>query len=89
MTDTAVMAQTEVKLNNKGEQETFTTYYVYVVEEERARKREVTPGIYAQGQIELTSGINAGDTIIVVGQNIVNDGNLVKVLNPPETEEKS
>jgi hypothetical protein len=85
VTDTAVMTQTEVKLNSKGEQTTFTTYYVYVVEDGRARKREVTPGIYAQGQIELISGINVGDSIIVVGQNIVKEGDLVKVLNTPET----
>lgn len=86
VTDTAVMTETEVRLVGKGEQETFQTSYVFVVEDDRARKRIVTTGIYAQGRIELTSGIAEGDAIIVVGQNLVNDGDLVKVVETVEEE---
>ncbi len=88
VTDTAVMTQTEVKLTGKGEQKAFQTYYVYVVEDGRARKRTVTPGIYAKGRIELTSGIKEGDSIIVVGQNIVKDGDQVNIVNTPENGEE-
>lgn len=84
VTDTAVMTETEVRLVGKGEQETIQTSYVYVVENERAKKRIVTPGIYAQGRIELASGIAEGDAIIVVGQNLVNDGDLVKIVETTE-----
>jgi membrane fusion protein (multidrug efflux system) len=84
VTDTAVMTETEVKLTDKGKQETFQTSYVFVVENDRASKRVVTPGIYAQGRIELTSGIMVGDNIIVMGQNLVNDGDLVKIVESTE-----
>ena len=80
ITDTAVMTQTEMKLDALGKQTSFTTYYVYVVENERVQKHEVTPGIYAQGQIEITSGLSAGEAVIVVGQNIVKEGDLVKIV---------
>lgn len=80
VTDVAVLTQTEVKLNDRGEQKAFQTYYVYVVEDGKALKKEVTPGIYAGGQIELTSGVNVGEAIIVVGQNLVKDGDPVKII---------
>ena len=86
VTDAAVMTQTEVKLNDKGEQKAFQAYYVYVVEDGKARKREVTPGIYAGGQIELTSGVDVGEAIIVVGQNLVKDGDAVNIVENSETE---
>jgi multidrug efflux pump subunit AcrA (membrane-fusion protein) len=84
LTDTAVMTQTEMKLDSQGKQISFTTYYVYVVENERVQKRVVTPGIYAEGQIEITSGLSAGESVIVVGQNIVKEGDLVKIVETAE-----
>lgn len=84
ITDAAVMTQTEMKLDALGKQISFTTYYVYVVENERVQKRVVTPGIYAQGQIEITSGLSAGEAVIVVGQNIVKEGDLVKIVETAE-----
>ncbi|GAK55687.1 efflux transporter, RND family, MFP subunit [Candidatus Vecturithrix granuli] len=84
ITDTAVMPQTEIKLDTLGKQTSFTTYYVYVVENERVQKREVTPGIYARGQIEIISGLSAGEAIVVVGQNIVKEGDLVKIVETTE-----
>jgi RND family efflux transporter MFP subunit len=84
ITDTAVMTQTEMKLDALGKQTSFKTYYVYVVENNRVQKRVVMPGIYAQGQIEITTGLNAGEAVIVVGQNIVKDGDLVKIVETAE-----
>ncbi len=84
LTDTAVMTQTEMRLDPQGKQISFTTYYVYVVENERVQKRVVTPGIYAEGQIEITSGLSAGEAVIVVGQNIVKEGDLVKIVETAE-----
>lgn len=82
--DTAVMTQTEMKLDAIGKQISSKTYYVYVVENDRVQKRVVTPGIYAQGQIEITSGLKAGESVIVVGQNIVKEGDLVKIVETAE-----
>jgi RND family efflux transporter MFP subunit len=79
--DNAMMTQTEVNVNERGEQTTFKTYYVYVVEQGKAVKKTVTPGIYASGRVELTSGVNFGDAVVVTGQNIVKDGNSVNITN--------
>ncbi|GAK51624.1 putative Multidrug efflux transporter, membrane fusion protein [Candidatus Moduliflexus flocculans] len=79
--DNALMTQTEVKLNDRGEQTTLKTYYVYVAEQGKAVMKTVTPGIYSSGRVELTSGVNIGDAIIVIGQNIVKNGDTIAIAN--------
>jgi RND family efflux transporter MFP subunit len=79
--DNAIMTQTEVEVNARGEQTTFKTYYVYVVEQEKAVKKIVKPGIYASGRVELTAGVNMGEAVIVTGQNTVKDGAAVAIVN--------
>jgi hypothetical protein len=39
------------------------------------------PGIYASGRVELTSGVNVGDTVVVTGQNVVKNGSSVTIAN--------
>ncbi|MDY0093075.1 MAG: efflux RND transporter periplasmic adaptor subunit [Candidatus Vecturithrix sp.] len=79
--DNALMTQTGVKVNELGEQITFKTYYVYVVEQGKAVMKTVTPGIYSSGRVELTSGVNIGDAVVVTGQNVVKNGDPVTTLN--------
>ena len=52
---------------------------VMVVEDGRARPREVTLGIVEGFNAEITSGLQAGDAVIVVGQKQVADGQKVNV----------
>jgi RND family efflux transporter MFP subunit len=67
-------AVVEVKQDNK-----VISNYVYIVENGKAIKREVGIGI-AQGDIlEVLSGVQAGEKIIVAGQNQVKDNTKVKV----------
>jgi membrane fusion protein (multidrug efflux system) len=79
--DNALITQTEVKVNEQGEQSTFKTYYVYVVEQGKALMKTVMPGIYASGRVELTSGVSFGEAVIVTGQNTVKDGDAVAIAN--------
>ncbi|HZF26236.1 MAG TPA: efflux RND transporter periplasmic adaptor subunit [Steroidobacteraceae bacterium] len=48
--------------------------YVFIVSEERARKREVSIGRRKPGRVEIISGLVAGDLIVVEGTQKVRDG---------------
>ncbi len=65
-----------------------TSSYVYVVENGKAVKKEVTTGVENGTEIEILSGVNVGENIIVKGQNYVNDGVGVKVVTE-DGEEKN
>ncbi len=54
--------------------------YVYVVENGVATVREVETGIDNGESIEIISGIDAGDQIIVEGQTYVSDGESVNIV---------
>jgi membrane fusion protein, multidrug efflux system len=58
--------------------------YVYVVnrenDEERARKRYVTPEISYAGNTMVTNGINPGEQVIVEGYNRVTDGARIRTI---------
>ncbi len=54
---------------------------VYVVDEEsRARPVEVQTGIKNDQLIEITSGLSAGQEVIIKGNTLVSDGTLVRVV---------
>lgn len=53
--------------------------YVFVVEGERAVKKEVSTGISNEEFIEVTGDIKEGDRIVVKGQNFLNDNSKVIV----------
>lgn len=52
---------------------------VFVVVDGKAQRREVTTGLRADGKIEVTRGVQAGESVVVVGQNLLNDGDAVTV----------
>ena len=79
--DNALMTQTTVHVNDRGEQVTTKTYSVYAVEQGKAATKAVTPGIYASGRVELISGVNMGDAVIVTGQNVVKNGDAIAIAN--------
>ncbi|MCK5840868.1 MAG: efflux RND transporter periplasmic adaptor subunit [Candidatus Sabulitectum sp.] len=60
---------------------TRTGYQVAVVVNERADLRDITTGLISKGNIQITSGIEAGDQIIVLGQNSVIQDGPVEVVN--------
>ncbi len=56
------------------------TRYVYVVEEETARRREVTVGLSNNGVTQITSGLAGGEQLVVLGQAYLEDGMPVRVI---------
>jgi len=51
---------------------------VFVVRDERAERRAVTTGAAQGEQIEIVSGLNVGERIVVEGVNSLADGARVK-----------
>ncbi|MBN2424766.1 MAG: efflux RND transporter periplasmic adaptor subunit [Calditrichaceae bacterium] len=79
--ETSLIPQTEIKIDREtGLQNTFKKYYTYILENHKAKIVEVKTGIANNGQIEITDGLSKGDSVIVVGQNIVKDGQTVNVI---------
>jgi multidrug efflux pump subunit AcrA (membrane-fusion protein) len=54
---------------------------VYVVDGGRAEQRTVTTGLSNDGQIEITSGLQAGETIVTAGQPNLTDDAKVEIVN--------
>jgi len=64
----------DVILNNNGED------YVFVVKDNRAVKKVVKLGRDYDDYVEIKSGLNVGDKLIVKGHNYVDDKKKVKVM---------
>ena len=65
----------------------FGEQYVYVVEKDPenpeqniVRRRAVTPGISIDGVLEIQSGLEPGDEVVVRGQTLLDDGARVNVI---------
>lgn len=54
---------------------------VYIVSDGMAIRRLITPGMRKDGNIEIITGINEGDIVIIRGQEGVSDGRKVKVMD--------
>jgi len=53
---------------------------VFVVEHNKAKLRKVLVGSEAEANLEILQGLNAGETIVVNGQNNLKDGSEIKVI---------
>ena len=58
-----------------------SNHFVYIVENDIARLKEVSIGIRSQDMIEIESGLNAKDKIIFLGQEKLKDGSKINVIN--------
>ena len=54
-------------------------YYLFVVQEGRARAKDVSTGIREGNTIQVTSGVEPGDKVIIFGGKNLNDGDAVLV----------
>ena len=80
--DDALLTQTEVHLNkDTGLQESVRKYFIFKIKNNIANLKEVKTGINSEGKIEITSGLSFGDSVVVVGQNIVKDEQKVQVID--------
>lgn len=57
--------------------------FVFVVNGELARKREVSIGRRKPGQVEIVSGLEAGERVIIEGTQKVRDGGAVRDIQAP------
>lgn len=73
-TNTVVVSRNTVLSNGE-------TQYVYINDNNVARRIEVTTGIDTGKEIEILTGINVGDEIITTGQSFVIDGDLINITN--------
>ena len=71
----AIVIPTEAILTSNGVQ------YVFVVEDNAARYVEITAGLTGSGVTEVTSGLNAGDMLVTVGQAYLSDGDAVRIVS--------
>lgn len=55
--------------------------YVYIVADDAAKKVEVTTGLTSSGVTEVTSGLQEGDQLVVVGQAYLEDGTPVRIVD--------
>jgi membrane fusion protein (multidrug efflux system) len=57
-------------------------YSVFTVDGERARKREVKLGVRLPGRVEIVSGLEAGQEVVVSGQQKLVDGSRIAPAQP-------
>lgn len=60
---------------------THSGYQVVVVENGLAVIRDVSTGIYSEGMVQITGGLDAGDALIIQGQTMLQNGSRVEVVN--------
>jgi membrane fusion protein (multidrug efflux system) len=62
--------------------------YVFIEEEGVAKKRKVSLGIMEKWMVQITAGLNPGDSLLIEGHRDVEDNQNVKIIktltNPPE-----
>ncbi|MCL1828740.1 MAG: efflux RND transporter periplasmic adaptor subunit [Oscillospiraceae bacterium] len=56
---------------------------VYIVENGRSKKSEVSTGIDTGTEIEIIAGLNPGDTVVVKGQNYLRNDSLIRTEGRP------
>lgn len=61
----------------------LTGTYVFLAQDNVARRRTVTAGIRQAGLVEIVQGLAAGDLVVTVGQSQLRDGMPVSVSTPP------
>jgi membrane fusion protein (multidrug efflux system) len=56
-------------------------FFVYTVQDGRARRKEVATGVRFQGKVEIPKGIQKGDWVVTSGHEQLSDGVKVEVIN--------
>lgn len=80
--ENSLMQRTEILVDkNTGMQKKMKKYFVFTVENKTAKLTEVKTGINSNGRIEIADGLENSDSVIVVGQNVVRDGQKVKIVD--------
>ena len=54
--------------------------YVFVVEDDTAKRVEVKTGLIGDGVTEILSGLKSGETLVTAGQQYLSDGDVVRIV---------
>jgi RND family efflux transporter MFP subunit len=74
-----------VKIPSAAVIERFGEDYVFVIKDESSvERRKVTAGIEIDGKQEILEGLSGGETTVIRGQTLLEDGSLVKVVQKVE-----
>lgn len=79
--DKAITVPNDVFIVNQKDEK-----IVYVIKDTVAHQRIVSTGISNEKVTEITSGLNAGEKIVVMGQELLKDGIIVMVQKPKENK---
>jgi membrane fusion protein (multidrug efflux system) len=60
--------------------------FVYAAGSDTARRIQVTTGYQQEELVEVTSGLNVGDSVVVVGQGGIEEGTKIKAMAGPGSE---
>ena len=72
--ENAIVVPAEAILTSNG------TQYVYVVEENAAKRIDVVTGLTGSGVTEVTEGLEEGMALVTVGQQYLSDGDAVRIV---------
>ncbi|MGD9496264.1 MAG: efflux RND transporter periplasmic adaptor subunit [Armatimonadota bacterium] len=73
--DEAIVVAREALLTENG------LTYLFVVENDKAARREVEVGLQAETRVEVISGLRAGERIVIEGQAGLGDGDQVQIVD--------
>lgn len=71
----AVVVPTQAILTSAGQQ------HVFVVENDTAKKVDITTGLAGSGVTQVSSGLTGGEQLVTVGQTYLSDGDPVRVVS--------
>jgi RND family efflux transporter MFP subunit len=74
----AVLVGRSAILDDKESKE-LGSKYAFIVDKDKIIKRKVETGIAQGDTIEVVSGIQAGEKVVTAGQNLVKNGEIVKI----------
>ena len=74
VSESAVVVPSEAILTSSDKQ------YVFIVENDTAKRVDITTGLTGSGMTEVTSGLDAGARLVTVGQQYLSDGDAVRVV---------
>ncbi len=79
--DNALLAQTTVTVNPEtGKPTAHRRYFIFVIKEGQANFQQVERGLSSGDRVEITQGLHLGDSVVVVGQRLLKDGQKVTVV---------
>jgi membrane fusion protein (multidrug efflux system) len=61
--------------------------YVFVANGEVAEKRRVALGLEENGRVQVVSGVDAGEQVIVAGQGGLKDGSAIRIIPTSEASD--